>query len=103
MVSQPSAIRATSKFPGRLKAIHFVRSNVQTEIDSDTTLLEAAEAAAIAISYECRSGICGQCKTRLIDGRVQMDCEDALSTADKVAGLVLACQSRLLTRVAVDA
>ena len=99
----PLDLIEVSKMASRTKAIRFLRSNIQTEIDSDTTLLEAAEAAAIALPYECRSGICGQCKTRLIDGMVQMECEDALSPGDKLAGLVLACQARLLTPITVDA
>ena len=102
-ISPPPAIDTTSTGASRLHTIRFIRSNIPSEIDSDTTLLEAAEAASIALPYECRSGICGQCKTRVIGGTVLMDCEDALSPADKIAGLVLACQARLLTPATVDA
>ena len=49
-------------------------------------MLEAAEASSIQLPYECRSGICGQCKTRLMEGTVIMDCEDALSPAEKANG-----------------
>lgn len=90
-------------WPLQIKSIRFVRSNVQTESDSETTLLEAAEAASVSIPFECRSGFCGQCKTRLVMGTVRMDSEDALSTAEKSSGLVLACQARATTSVEVDA
>jgi ferredoxin len=67
------------------------------------TILEAAEALSIEIPSECRSGFCGQCKTKLRDGVVQMDCEDALSAAEKASGFILACQARPKSDVNIDA
>ena len=46
-------------------------------VSTETSVLEAAEASSIQLPYECRSGICGQCKTRLTEGTVIMDSEDA--------------------------
>jgi len=67
------------------------------------TILEAAEECGVAIDYECRSGICGQCKTKLVSGQVAMDITDALTSADRTKGLVLACQARPIADVVVDA
>ena len=83
--------------------VTFARAMVQTEVTSDTTVLEAAEASSVELPYECRSGICGQCKTRLTDGIVVMECEDALTTAEKTLGWILACQARPRSNVTVDA
>lgn len=96
---------ATSKQAPKVgaAAIRFSRSGLSKQVDADTTILEAAEALSIEIPYECRSGICGQCKTRLLNGTVQMDCEDALSAAEKASGFVLACQARPQSDVNVDA
>ena len=47
----------------------------------------------IDIPNECRSGICGQCKTRLVTGKVVMETQDALTKADRAKGLILACQA----------
>ena len=102
-VHQPRSGMLDSKLDGRVATIRFARSNIQSEIDPDTTILEAAEAVSIALPFECRSGICGQCKTRLIDGSVKMDSDDALSSADRAAGLILACQAHALTPVTIDA
>ncbi len=73
------------------------------ELPPDRTILEVAEDAGLEIPFECRSGICGQCKTRLLEGRVTMDVEDALSPADKAKGIILACQARSAGDVAIDA
>ena len=80
----------------------FARSMIQTEVTSETTVLEAAEASMIELPFECRAGICGQCKTKLIEGNVIMECEDALSASEKANGLILACQSRPLSNIVVD-
>ena len=66
-------------------------------------MLEAAEDAGVDIPFECRSGICGQCKTPLVSGRVTMDVQDALSAADRARGLILACQARALQPIEIDA
>ena len=67
------------------------------------TVLETAEEAGVAIPFECRSGVCGQCKTKLISGRVVMESQDALTAADRKKGLILACQARAVQNVVVDA
>ena len=74
--------------------IRFERSGNVTELSSAKTILETAEDAGVSIPFECRSGICGQCKTRLVSGRVTMESEDALSAAGESARkvLILACQ-----------
>lgn len=84
-------------------SIRFARSEVETEISTETSILNAAEAAGIDLPFECRSGICGQCKVMLKSGQVDMDCEDALSTTEKATGFVLACQAKPVSNVVVDA
>jgi ferredoxin len=66
-------------------------------------VLEAAENCGVEIPFECRSGICGQCKTPLLVGRVTMEVQDALTAADRLKGLILACQARAVRDVEVDA
>jgi ferredoxin-NADP reductase len=83
-------------------AVRFARSGRQVDCDAETTILEAAESVEVPVSYECRSGICGQCTIRLLQGTVQMDRDDALNTTQKASGLILACQARARTAVAVD-
>lgn len=83
--------------------VTFARSGRSLELAADQTLLDAAEACGVDLPSECRSGICGQCKTRVAEGRVRMDATDALTKADREKGLVLACQARPLTDLRVDA
>ncbi len=88
---------------GALPIVSFQRSMKSAELDAGKTILEAAEDADVPIGFECRSGICGQCKTKLVSGRVTMEVQDALSPRDRSKGLILACQARAVRDVVVDA
>jgi ferredoxin-NADP reductase/DMSO/TMAO reductase YedYZ heme-binding membrane subunit len=104
----PGAPGASSSEPTELvsdgiKQVQFTRAKKSVELPGGLTVLEAAEDCGVAIPYECRSGICGQCKTKLVAGRVVMPSQDALTAADKANGLVLACQAQPVGDVVVDA
>ena len=81
----------------------FARSGRTVPLPASQVILEAAEDAGISIPFECRSGICGTCKTRLLAGQVMMETTDALTPADRAAGYVLACQARSAGDVSVEA
>ena len=89
--------------PGESCAVQFARAGKTAEATPEVTLLELAEDAGVAIPFECRSGICGQCKTRVISGDVTMEVQDALTAGDREKGLVLACQARAVRDLVVDA
>jgi ferredoxin-NADP reductase/DMSO/TMAO reductase YedYZ heme-binding membrane subunit len=84
-------------------SIRFARSNKRLTGVGARTVLELAESQGIALPYDCRSGVCGQCKTRLLSGSVVMAAEDALDPLDRANGLILACQARCRDDVVVDA
>jgi ring-1,2-phenylacetyl-CoA epoxidase subunit PaaE len=77
--------------------VTFGTSNQTIDIDASTTILEAAEQAGVTLPWECRAGICGQCKVRCTTGRVRMDSRDALTKAEEEKGFILACQSHPIT------
>ncbi len=77
--------------------VSFELSSQSADIESSTTILEAAEQAGVTLPWECRAGICGQCKVRCTSGRVRMDSRDALSKTEEAAGFILACQSHPVT------
>lgn len=82
----------------------FRKTNITCSGGSDKTILEIAEDNEIEMAWECRAGICGQCKVRCSSGRVKMDSHDALSAAEAKEGWILACQARAASlRIEVDA
>jgi ferredoxin len=62
-----------------------------------------AESAGVSIDYSCRAGVCGVCKTHLLQGDVTMEVQDALTADDKANGLILACQARSVGDLVVEA
>ena len=94
-VQQSSSRQPTDpdEWVGKTSTITFATSEQTIDIEASTTILEAAELAGIALPWECRSGICGQCKVRCTTGRVKMDNRDALSQREETDGYILACQS----------
>jgi glycine betaine catabolism B len=83
--------------------VTFARSQAEANIAPDATVLDTAEEAGVDLPWECRSGICGTCKVRLLAGSVRMDAEDALSPAEKKQGLILACQAHAQGHITIDA
>jgi ferredoxin-NADP reductase len=84
-------------------AIRFTRSNKTEPLPPDQTVLEVAEAAGVPIDYACRAGICGTCKVKLLEGKVTMEVEDALTAEDKANRIILACQAKSVGNLAVEA
>lgn len=82
--------------------VHFKRSDKKVGLVG-LTVLEAAEDNDVEIPFECRSGICGQCKCKLLSGRVVMESQDALTASDRQKGLILACQARPVQNCEVEA
>jgi ferredoxin-NADP reductase/DMSO/TMAO reductase YedYZ heme-binding membrane subunit len=88
---------------GQVPKLAFKKSGKSADAPSELTVLEVAEECGVAIPFECRSGICGQCKTKLVSGKVAMDVQDALTPSDRAKGLILACQARAARDTVVDA
>ena len=64
---------------------------------SDPSILEAARRTGLDVPYSCKAGVCSTCKGRVLDGRVRMDRNFALTPAEVEAGFVLCCQAHPLT------
>ena len=67
---------------------------IAVDVDMGQTLLDAALAAGIDYPHSCRAGNCSACKSRLIEGEVDLMpySEFALSDEDRAAGYILACR-----------
>ncbi|HTU03256.1 MAG TPA: ferric reductase-like transmembrane domain-containing protein [Candidatus Sulfotelmatobacter sp.] len=88
---------------GAAFTVTFSRSNKTAPIDDRRPILALADELGIQVDSECRSGICGRCKTRLVSGAVAMETQDALDTADRRSNIILLCQARALGDVTVEA
>jgi ring-1,2-phenylacetyl-CoA epoxidase subunit PaaE len=55
------------------------------------TILEVALSLNIDLPYSCQSGMCTACLGRCIEGKVQLDEEDALTPKELAQGMILTC------------
>jgi ferredoxin len=83
--------------------VTFSRSHKAAQIDGGRPILALADELGIGVDSECRSGICGRCKTRMVSGTVTMEIQDALESVDRRNNTILLCQARALEDVTVEA
>ncbi len=65
-------------------------------------LLEVLEAEGLPIIAACRSGICGSCKCKVIEGEVERISTETLTQDEVDAGVVLACSTHARSSLIVD-
>jgi ring-1,2-phenylacetyl-CoA epoxidase subunit PaaE len=87
----------------------FIESQVTVILDGEETtftlkpdgpaILDAALDADMDVPFACKGAVCCTCRAKLIEGKVHMDMNYALSDAEVAAGFILTCQSHPLTPV----
>ena len=80
----------------------FSRSNKTAKIAGHRPILVLAEDLGVGVDSECRAGICGTCKCRMISGSVEMETQDALTSDDRRNNFILLCQAQALEDVTVE-
>ena len=96
-----TALKATAPSTGPL--VTFSTNHKSAKIHVDQTVLELSEELSIGIEFSCRIGTCGVCKVKMTSGEVEMAVEDALTPEDKTNGIILACQAKPKSDIAVEA
>ncbi|BBZ36921.1 ferredoxin--NADP reductase [Mycolicibacterium confluentis] len=61
---------------------------------SDVPLLQYLLSKGVDAPFSCRNGECGACCFQLIDGTVEMECNDVLDSYELAEGYRLACQAK---------
>ncbi len=98
----PSTTNAPTIGPATA-SIRFSKSNKDVPLAPDRSVLEVAESVGVPIDYQCRVGTCGVCKIQLLEGKVIMEVEEALTPEDKVQNIILACQAKSIGNLVVEA
>jgi CDP-4-dehydro-6-deoxyglucose reductase len=68
------------------------------------TILAAGLRSGLTLAHSCRNGVCGTCKSRVIQGTVAPGSFEpgALSNTERHEGYVLACQAQALSPVTIE-
>ena len=79
-------------------------ADIEIRVSSKETLLQAALHQGVPFPYNCRAGGCGECKCRLVEGKVKelTDKSYLLSAEELKENYILACQSIPKSDVVVE-
>ena len=88
-------------------AVHKVRFEpvgIEMEVEEGETVLDAAFRQGISLMHGCKEGQCGSCKSKMIDGDVELlkYSTFALPDYDSDAGLVLLCRTHAYSDITVE-
>jgi len=74
------------------------------EVEPEQNILDAALKAGVPFPHDCRVGSCGTCACKLTSGKIKptADFSYVLDGEQLKDGMILACQSRAKTPVAID-
>lgn len=79
---------------------------VETNFDLKTegaSILEAAIDAGVDAPFSCKGAVCCTCRAKVLEGKVKMDANFALTDAEVEQGFILTCQAHPLTeKVVID-
>jgi CDP-4-dehydro-6-deoxyglucose reductase, E3 len=84
--------------------ITLAKSNISFSVAPDQSLLDAALAASLNLPHSCKSGNCGSCRARLLQGEIHYPNGPPLGLSDtEVAdGIVLLCQARARSDLSIE-
>ena len=105
-VKPAPAVPGTSSIttaPATGPLVTFSNNAKSAKIRDGQTILELSEELGIGIQNSCRVGTCGLCKVKMTSGEVEMAVQDALDVDDKDKGIILACQAKPKSAIAVAA
>jgi CDP-4-dehydro-6-deoxyglucose reductase len=76
--------------------VRVLPSGHEFEMAEDETILDAALRSGLAFPYGCRSGACGACKGKIIEGSVTYGDEEPMALSEEEAdeGIALLCMAK---------
>ena len=95
----PAVSSSNTSYP-----VVFAKSGKEVLCDQQMSLLELAEEEMIDIDCSCRSGGCGSCKVKKLEGEIRYEGDaDGLDPNDEEEGYILTCIAYPQGKVVIDA
>ena len=83
--------------------VEFVRSGRTITCSAKENVLDAAMAAGLRLPSSCSQGMCGTCKTVMLDGAVDMQHNGGIRPKEIAANKILICCSKPLSDLRIEA
>ncbi len=87
---------------GEVFTITLAKTGKVFTMDSTQTVLAAAKAAGAVVPSSCSQGICGTCKTAVLEGTVEMKHQGGIRQREIDKGLRLLCCSKPTSDLVID-
>ena len=84
-------------------SVEFTKSGHTVTCRADEFVLDAALAAGLRLASSCSQGMCGTCKLPKLSGEVEMNHNGGIRPREVAAGKILACCSKPLSDLSLDA
>jgi ferredoxin len=84
-------------------SVEFTKSGRTITCRADQFVLDAALAAGVRLASSCSQGMCGTCKLPKLSGEVEMNHNGGIRPREVAAGKILACSSKPLSDLSLDA
>lgn len=98
--------KAEGSSPNVKSKVTVVQYGIETNFDLTTdggSILDAAIEAGVDAPFSCKGAVCCTCRAKVLEGKVKMDANFALTDAEVTEGFVLTCQAHPLTeKVVID-
>ncbi|WP_438391930.1 2Fe-2S iron-sulfur cluster-binding protein [Caballeronia sp. DA-9] len=88
--------------PKNTFTVKLAKSGKTFDMDASDTVLSALKKAGVAIASSCSQGVCGTCKSRLLEGSVDMNHNGGIREREIQKGLRLLCCSRPTSNLVLD-
>jgi ring-1,2-phenylacetyl-CoA epoxidase subunit PaaE len=86
--------------------IKVLQYGIETDFELQTSsisILDAAIEAGVDAPFSCKGAVCCTCRAKVLEGKVKMDANFALTEAEVEEGFILTCQAHPLTeKVVID-
>jgi ring-1,2-phenylacetyl-CoA epoxidase subunit PaaE len=106
-----TAVEAAVKAAEASSPAEIVQSKVTVILDDEEvnfdlasngkSVLDVAQDAGMDVPFACKGGVCCTCRAKLMEGKVKMDQNFALSEEELERGYILTCQSHPITEKVV--
>lgn len=102
-LASPSRTPPQTAATGVGHSVELRRSGRTVTCDANTTILEAVSRAGVVVPSSCGEGVCGTCKSTMLDGSVDMQHAGGIRPREIAEGKVLLCCSTPLEDLVIDA
>ena len=104
-----AVIEAVNQAAGDLNAkvnakVKVIQYGVETEFKLETggiSILDAAIEAGVDAPFSCKGAVCCTCRAKVLEGKVKMNANFALTDAELEEGFILTCQAHPITDTVV--